>query len=324
VAKLASTQLEQLREIGDYLRQVRQQQGRTLDDIANQIFIRPALLRGIEEGQDQHLPEPVFVQGFIRRYAEALGLDGTALAKEFSVTAVNVVPEQPYSNGTAGNGTNGSTTNGHSPNGYGSNGHSANGHAEAATHQPFPEPRQPLPEARQPIAFPAEPPVPENRRSQRRQEGPPLGLIAGFLVLAAGIAFGLWSLANRSNQASLAGADSAPAPEAAEPVADPVPLPAAEVEPDPVLNAPVVASLSLRDRAWISVVADGQRVYEGILESGAEETYEAQTSIRITSGNAGGVDLSFNGNEPITLGASGAVRTLTLTPDTDPATLATP
>ncbi|MBD0336099.1 MAG: DUF4115 domain-containing protein [Cyanobacteria bacterium Co-bin13] len=305
MAKLASTQIEQLREIGAYLRQVRQQQGRGLDDIANQIFIRPALLRAVEEGQDQQLPEPVFIQGFIRRYAEALGLNGGELSKEFSVTATPAVSE-PYSNGNG----------------------SANGHAEVEMRQPIQENRQSLQETRQPIQFPHEPPVPE-RGLNRRQSGLPLGLAAGLLVLAAGAALGIWSLANRPNQASVANSSqpSTAAPETAAPEAaapEPVPVPTPEATPEPTSNAPVVADLSLRDRAWISVVADGQKVYEGILESGAEETYEAQTSLRITSGNAGGVALSFNGNTPVSMGASGTVKTLTLTPETDPASLAVP
>ena len=80
MAKLAPTQIEQLQSIGAYLRQVRQEQGLSVDMLANQIFIRPALLQALESGQDAALPEPVFIQGFIRRYAEALGLDGQAIA----------------------------------------------------------------------------------------------------------------------------------------------------------------------------------------------------------------------------------------------------
>lgn len=299
MAKLASTQIEQLREIGAYLRQVRQQQGRALDDIANQIFIRPALLRSIEEGQDEHLPEPVFVQGFIRRYGEALGLNGHELAQEFTVTAVDVLPAPvPVSAAPPTNG------NGHGP----------------VEH-----------ELRPAVQFAAEPPVPERpvQRGRSRSEFP-IGVAAALLALAVGVGLGVWSLTNRAGQSSLAEApdslEQAAETAATAPAPEPVPAPLAEpeVSPEPTLDAPVVADITLSDRAWVSVVADGQKVYEGILESGAQETYQAQNSLRITSGNAGGVDLSFNGSEPVTLGAPGSVRTLTLTPDLDPATLATP
>ncbi|NJR66514.1 MAG: helix-turn-helix domain-containing protein [Leptolyngbyaceae cyanobacterium CRU_2_3] len=83
--KLDSAQLDQLKEIGAYLRQVRQEQAKSLEEIATKTCIRLPLLRAIELGQEQVLPEPVFVQGFIRRYADVLGLDGTGLSRTFPV-----------------------------------------------------------------------------------------------------------------------------------------------------------------------------------------------------------------------------------------------
>ena len=85
MANLAPTQVEQLQRIGADLRQVRQEQGLSLDILANQIFIRPSLLQALETGRADQLPEPVFIQGFIRRYAESLGLDGRAISQEFTV-----------------------------------------------------------------------------------------------------------------------------------------------------------------------------------------------------------------------------------------------
>lgn len=81
---------------------------------------------------------------------------------------------------------------------------------------------------------------------------------------------------------------------------------------------------SLSDRAWISVVADGEKVYEGIAESGFEETWTAKTSLVFRTGNAGGVELSVNGDRAIALGSPGVVRTLTLTPDSGAENVATP
>jgi cytoskeletal protein RodZ len=56
--------------------------------IAAKTFIPLRLLKALEEGQLDQLPEPVFIQGFIRRYADALNLDGAALAQTFSITTV--------------------------------------------------------------------------------------------------------------------------------------------------------------------------------------------------------------------------------------------
>ena len=71
-------------------------------------------------------------------------------------------------------------------------------------------------------------------------------------------------------------------------------------------------------------MADGRTVYEGTSDSGYEETWTAENTLVFTTGNAGGVSLSFNGEDPVVLGNSGAVRTLNLTPDSDAADLETP
>lgn len=79
-------QLERLMQIGGYLREVREDMGLTLEEVASRTLVQSRLLRAIEEGKLQQLPEPVYIQGFIRRYAEALGLDSNAIAEAFPTT----------------------------------------------------------------------------------------------------------------------------------------------------------------------------------------------------------------------------------------------
>ncbi|MBK1986967.1 helix-turn-helix domain-containing protein [Sphaerospermopsis aphanizomenoides BCCUSP55] len=86
-------QQEQLKEITARLRTIRQEQHISLEEIAIQTHIRLAFLQALEEWRFEDLPEPVFVQGFIRRYADKLGLDGTALANSFEV---NIFPPAPH------------------------------------------------------------------------------------------------------------------------------------------------------------------------------------------------------------------------------------
>lgn len=76
-------QVEQLKEIGAHLRQRRQELSIPIEEVAAKTLIRLNMLKAIDEGQPDQLPEPVFIQGFIRRYGDALGLDGAALAKTF-------------------------------------------------------------------------------------------------------------------------------------------------------------------------------------------------------------------------------------------------
>ncbi|MCT7974649.1 helix-turn-helix domain-containing protein [Laspinema olomoucense] len=74
-----------LAEMGAYLRQVRESQSMTLEQVAAKTMIRVSLLRSIEEGQLYKLPEPIYVQGFLLRFAEALGLNGVEFAKTFPI-----------------------------------------------------------------------------------------------------------------------------------------------------------------------------------------------------------------------------------------------
>jgi cytoskeleton protein RodZ len=92
VSKLTPAQQEQLSSLGLYLQSMRQEQDRTAEEVATQIFIRPALLKALELADIDALPEPVFIQGFIRRYGDALGLDGNELAQQFDATLVSVLP----------------------------------------------------------------------------------------------------------------------------------------------------------------------------------------------------------------------------------------
>ncbi|HIK28951.1 MAG: DUF4115 domain-containing protein [Oscillatoriaceae bacterium SKW80] len=76
---------EKLPIIGAKLRQVREELEISLEEVAIYTKIRYKLLQALEEGKVEQLPEPVYVQGFIRRYADALGLDGAALAAEYPI-----------------------------------------------------------------------------------------------------------------------------------------------------------------------------------------------------------------------------------------------
>ncbi|HBB31551.1 MAG TPA: DUF4115 domain-containing protein [Cyanobacteria bacterium UBA8803] len=80
---LNKEQLEKLKELGAYLRECRTKQFLGLDEVAARTRIQARLLNAIEEGKPEQLPEPVYIQGFIKRFAEELGLNGAEFAREF-------------------------------------------------------------------------------------------------------------------------------------------------------------------------------------------------------------------------------------------------
>ncbi|TAF55104.1 MAG: DUF4115 domain-containing protein [Oscillatoriales cyanobacterium] len=65
--------------------QEREQQSISLDKVAVVTMIRRNLLQAIEDGQLDQLPEPVYTQGLIKRYAEAMGLDAAQFGDFFPI-----------------------------------------------------------------------------------------------------------------------------------------------------------------------------------------------------------------------------------------------
>ena len=95
---LNEAQEEQLKEIVAQLRQVREEKSIRIEEIAANTRIRPVFIQALEEGRFEELPEPIYVQGFIRHYGDALGLDGAALAKTFASTFSPPKPEEHQEN----------------------------------------------------------------------------------------------------------------------------------------------------------------------------------------------------------------------------------
>lgn len=81
---------ERLAQLGAHLRQVRQQHGLTLEQVAAQILIQPSLLHALEEGDLNALPEPVYIRGLLRRVADTLGLNGSEFAQAFPIPSASL------------------------------------------------------------------------------------------------------------------------------------------------------------------------------------------------------------------------------------------
>ena len=101
---LNEDQGEKLKEITTKLKQLREQKGIDIEQIAAKILVRPVFLNALEEGRFEDLPEPVYIQGFIRRYGDAIGIDGTAISQEFG--AIACPPPIPRDNNDANNKSN--------------------------------------------------------------------------------------------------------------------------------------------------------------------------------------------------------------------------
>lgn len=75
--------MTRLAEIGQQLKEARLGRKRSIEDIAFETHLKASHLQAIEEGDEQSLPEPVYVKSFIRKYAQAVGLPSDELANRY-------------------------------------------------------------------------------------------------------------------------------------------------------------------------------------------------------------------------------------------------
>jgi cytoskeletal protein RodZ len=94
--QIKELQSQALKEVGLKLAQAREQRELSLEEFAVKTHIPARLLQAIETGDLNRLPEPVYIQSFIRQYANAIGLNGVQLASEFPVEPVVRSPRKVW------------------------------------------------------------------------------------------------------------------------------------------------------------------------------------------------------------------------------------
>jgi cytoskeletal protein RodZ len=95
-------------KIGRILEQARQERGISLDQAEQATKIRARYLQELERENFDVLP-PVYVQGFLRTYADYLGLDAEALVQELKHRQTpRAEPQEPVHGGSQGGGAAGS------------------------------------------------------------------------------------------------------------------------------------------------------------------------------------------------------------------------
>lgn len=288
MSNLDLAQVEQLKLIGAQLHQTRQEQSRALEEIAAVTYIPLRILRAIEVGQVEILPEPVFVQGFIRRYADVLGLDGILLSRQFPINGYS--SPQPASTKLLD------------------------------TPPVTPQPAQPQKHLfRKQSAVYVVPTiigvvvvsglVIYGIRSWIGQVSP-----QGSTVNSANSSQTTSSPRN-SPQAS----PSIP-PAASSPPSVVVSPAVNQASPGPGSNptrsdvAPVQVDLKLSGESWVQIKVDGQTKFSGTLQAGEQQRWSATQSLTIKAGNAGAVSLAVNGGIAQPMGQIAAVEEVTLTP----------
>ncbi|MDQ3637750.1 MAG: helix-turn-helix domain-containing protein, partial [Actinomycetota bacterium] len=69
-------------QIGQILEKKRLEKGLSLKEVEHATKIRTRYLEGLEREDPTVLPDPIYARGFLKTYANFLGLDGESLSKE--------------------------------------------------------------------------------------------------------------------------------------------------------------------------------------------------------------------------------------------------
>ncbi len=272
------------RSIGPELEDARTQKGLSFEEVEQATKIRKRYLEALEREDYSILPDAVYVQGFLKTYANYLGLDGDAISLEFRSRRRS--RRERLSNDS--------------------------------------EPQRS--ELEQPLLNVG---GVSGARGRRISGGTILTIVVAVLVLALVIG-GLYYIGrgpqaysetnssaaaqdSKSNGKDQASGKGSPSDRATGKNTDPTKNSFGRTE-ETTIEAPSVetlqAEVSVDKRpSWLEVRADGSTSFAEVARPGFSMTFEAKHELSLTTGDAGAVKVSVNGQEVGVLGESGQVLT---------------
>lgn len=265
-----------MESIGFKLRQTRLRSGLTLEEVSETTRIPVRILQAIEEDNQIQIGSRFFYNSFARQFAQCLKLDDTALAE-----AIHAASDQlPKALAPGELGT------------------------------PIPPQLAPL----------------RPRRAEKLRWLVPVGSLALMLLACSGF-YSFWQDARHdmrtsvSNLFSLSNLLRESKPEALRAKLSASSRPpsrdgrARSSETAPPVSGGFRLEVSAVERTWLSVSADGKQVYSGILQTSETKELEGKQVAKVRAGNAGGIEVVFNGKIIGPLGPKGQVRTAVFTRD---------
>ena len=84
-----------LKELGSLLKDERERQGLTIEQIMEITKVSRVNITAIESGDRDEFPHEVYAKGFIKNYAKSLGLDSEEIGKNFSQIMASGITESP-------------------------------------------------------------------------------------------------------------------------------------------------------------------------------------------------------------------------------------
>jgi len=288
--------------VGADLKAARERLGWTLPAIAGHLRIRLPFLQAIEDGRVELLPGNAYAIGFLRTYAQALGLDQDEVARRFRAEAAEAnrktelnfpapVPERGIPAGAIVL-VGALIAIGAYVGWYKM---SATSHPTTAMVQPVPERLAPLADKPTPGL---EPMAPVTRQTASTELPPPP--VPSIAPSSAAAAVSPTGYAQTS-------VPSVPPVTVATITPAAVPMPPQGVDAAK-LDGPRIVLRAKAD-AWMQVrEKGGQVLLNRVLRSGETWQVPPKSTLLLTTGNAGGTELLVDGQPTASLGTDGAVR----------------
>lgn len=293
-------------DLGERLRRERESKGISLGDIARQTRIGVRLLKAIEQEAFDQLPGGIFNKSFIQQYAHCLGLNEKDVVRDYlrmTASAREIPYPPPVSPSRASRSVASKAMFRLSM------GAAALMLVVLVVWLMLP---QTEPEAGPPIRA-MESPASQESRMVPAIDPDSVSFSRGAEPSAATRITA--SAPDEKNNEPVSGPPTAaPVHPASEPVAA-AELLMADGDREPLtgeLPQELLLQISAHSTVWISITADGERQWQGTLQPNQSREVEAAETIRLTVGNAGGVELTLNGKNLGALGREGEVKTVTL------------
>ncbi len=83
-----------LKRIGNFIKEARVSRNQSIEELASDLKIGSHQLQAIEEGNEDHLPEKVFIKAMVRRISEKLKVDTDFIMSEFKTERKDVNIEE--------------------------------------------------------------------------------------------------------------------------------------------------------------------------------------------------------------------------------------
>jgi cytoskeletal protein RodZ len=255
-------------QLGELLKEARQNKGVSLEEIEEELRIRKKYLQALEEEDFSIMPPEVYIKGFLRNYAIYLGLDSEEVRALY-------YKEKPVEKGRK-------------PDFLGGAGQMAR-------------------EETGPRAFPM-----DMSLTQSSLLAFPF-LVAALAILAFSL-LGLWAFREYFPLPGETGTETRETVTTREP--RPTFTPTSVVTPTtstpvgtptPKVYTGVDVELVMLERAWLQVHVDGEKVFEGVFDEGTKITWNGKERVAVRCNNAGGVEVTLNGQKLGPLGQRGQV-----------------